>query len=356
MWAASLITAGASAFGLLFSACILPSALLVTIMWLVIRADAFDPNTSGLGFGNLLVVDFNITAGGVLLLFILLIVAVAALVQGFHFAIVRVLEGYWGGSGFAAALTAAGVDRHRDRLLKAKAVLHGSLGAVKKGVGDASPTDRRLQDQVTELRSKARRGLQVKRAKHIVASYPPSENDLLPTRFGNIMRAGERRAGERYGWRTIPTWPRLYQGLSDSTATAYRMTYDGVVTAAVFCVTFLAITLFTVAAFYDDPELWWFCGAAALFTFTSYRAAVASAVTLGVIQAVAFDRHRFDLFESMHLPLPNTPAEEQMLAGKLSRFFSESEDGLPVNARRSLLQSVSRYSHAEPWKGKDTDQ
>ncbi|SEQ82261.1 hypothetical protein SAMN05216188_105228 [Lentzea xinjiangensis] len=348
MWPAALITAGASAFGRLFAAGILPSTVLVTVVWLLLRADAFSSDKAGLGFSNLIPADFSIKDGGLVLLFVLAIVVVTTILQSFHFGVVRLLEGYWGDSRLAVALVRVGVNRHRSRWLRATAVL-GTTGAandVGSSGAQESPRTRRLQDQAADRRAVLRRELRTKRAADVLAAYPPDVDELLPTRLGNIMRSGERRAGERYGWRTVPAWPRLFPGLSDPVAAAYRSASDAVHTAAVFCVTFLSITLVVGAAFYDDPELWWLPPAMLMLAYVSYRGVVASAVTLGVIQQVAFDRHRFDLFEAMHVPLPGTPDEEYHLAQDLSGFFAKG--GERPEEARMFLAGVRRYSHAEP--------
>ncbi|SFR30131.1 hypothetical protein SAMN04488564_1296 [Lentzea waywayandensis] len=346
MWPTALITAGASAFGRLFSTGILPSTTMVTVVWLLFRADAFNPNRAGLGFTNLVPPDFSIKDGGLLLLYVLVVVVITTVLQNIHFGVVRLLEGYWGTSRLAGALVRIGVDRQRSRLLKAVTVLRTAGGVPVSGV-PASSASRRLQDQAADRRAGARQELRKKHAIRVQAAYPPDLDELLPTRLGNVMRAGERRAGERYGWGTVPTWPRLFPGLSEPVAAAYRSARDALETAAVFCLTFLAITLFATAALYDDPRLWWIPVATLVLAHVSYRGVVGSAVALGVIQQVAFDRHRFDLFEAMHISLPETPGEEYRQAQRLTDFFARG--GIRPEVAKGHLAGV-RYSHAEPAK------
>ncbi len=206
----------------------------------------------------------------------------------------------------------------------------------------------RLEDQIAAQRLLARRQLRRARAVHWLNQYPPDPNDLLPTRLGNVLRAGERRAGERYGWDTVVAWPRLYVGLPEPIAIAFRSAVDAVDAAAVFCLTFfMTVAVLTAVAFIDDVALWWVPVAAIAISAVCYRGAVASAVTQGLLQEVAFDRHRFELLEAFHLSLPDTTTEEYEQAGRMSDFFKEVA---PEDARAA--RAGERYSHAGPELGR----
>jgi hypothetical protein len=342
MWPASLITAGATAFGRLFAVGILPSTVLTTAVWLVLRADAF--RRSGLSAADLIPADFDIGKGGLVLLFLLVVILLTAVVQSFHFAAIRMLEGYWGDSRAAVLLVRIGVSRHRKRLEQARERVGEAraapASAAKASLVGPSPP---LEEQIVVRRALARQQARAAGAWRRLSQYPPSQYDLLPTQLGNTLRAGERRAGERYGWETIDAWPRLYVGLPEPVAIAYRSAVDAVDTAAVFCLTFLTVSVFTAAAFLDDPALWWIPVAGFLLSYVSYRGAVASAVTQGILQQVAFDRHRFDLLEALHQPLPATPEEELTQARLISDFFGEPS---PEAAR--AYRGGLRYSHAQP--------
>ncbi len=90
MWPAALVTAGATVFGRLFVVGILPSAVLTTVIWLLVRADAF--RRSGLSATDLNPRDFDIGRGGLVLLFLLIVALLTAVMQSFHFGAVRLLE------------------------------------------------------------------------------------------------------------------------------------------------------------------------------------------------------------------------------------------------------------------------
>ncbi|GGL20158.1 hypothetical protein GCM10012284_63490 [Mangrovihabitans endophyticus] len=230
----------------------------------------------------------------------------------------------------------------KEELSHAREVADAVDSATADRSSPAQPYPR-LEDQIVSQREFMRYRLRRDRAKRQLDLYPPDEADLLPTRLGNALRAGERRAGERFGWETIDAWPRLYVGLPDSLALAYRSAVDAVDAAAVFCLTFLVVALLAVAAFWDDLALWWVPAAALFLSYASYRGAIASTVTQGILQQVAFDRHRFDMLEALHQPLPATPDEEYKQAEMLSAHFQEAN---PKDARTYLANQ--RYAHAEP--------
>ena len=47
-------------------------------------------------------------------------------------------------------------------------------------------------------------------------SYPPPHAGIMPTKFGNILKASEAYAGTRYGIDSVQFWPRLWPLLKQS--------------------------------------------------------------------------------------------------------------------------------------------
>ncbi len=355
MWPAALITAGAAAFGRLFVVGILPSAVLTVTLWATISADAFDPGTPPLFFSQVIRANGKVDTTSVLL-FLLVVTVFTALLQNFQIPMVRFLEGYWGASSISVWASAAGVRRHRNRRAKA-AERYDAARRRQEEASDKAPdrTSRRLPEQAQDMRQAIRDALEHERATLVLLEYPPLEPDLMPTRLGNALRSAERTSGERYGWSTVHAWPRLYSRLPEALAIPYRSAVDAVDAAAAFCLTFLAVALIGAAAFYNDPKMLWFPVIAVVLAFFSYRGAVIAVMLQRSIQHAAFDLHRFDLIEALHLPLPDDPDEESVLASELSRFFAVAAP-LPGDARRRL--AGRRYAHAPkrhlwqkvPWK------
>ena len=136
MWAASLLSSGAMAFGRLLVVSLMPSAVTVFAAWVAARGaiSAEFRRTHEL-------VDL-VAVGGkadtlALLLVLLAVALLAALLQTFQVQFVRLLEGYWGRAAGTAALRAAGVRRQQrrftalwDRFSDGHAVLRSPVPAV----------------------------------------------------------------------------------------------------------------------------------------------------------------------------------------------------------------------------------
>lgn len=71
---------------------------------------------------------------------------------------------------------------------------------------------------------------------HLRYPLPTQAGEVMPTRFGNILRSAELYPRDRYGIDTAVTWPRLYQVLPErqvSQIAAARGDVDLLVTTAV---------------------------------------------------------------------------------------------------------------------------
>src|SRR5205823_3338390 len=126
---------------------------------------------------------------GALLTVALLVLALVF--QPLQLAMVRLLEGYWGHTTVATWLAWPGRRIHCGRWRAIRQALKPSPMPSAEGVRRAvsAALDQRL--------------------------YPPDEQDVLPTRLGNVLRAAEQWAGRDYGLRAVVIWPRLYPLLSE---------------------------------------------------------------------------------------------------------------------------------------------
>ncbi|MET8977837.1 hypothetical protein ABZX85_19680 [Streptomyces sp. NPDC004539] len=217
------------------------------------------------------------------------------LLQPFQVRAVRVLEGYWDRWPFTARLAEvlARVQRRRWRVLRKRAL--GTAGG----------------DMADGVRADAHRRLAVQ---------PPGDR-LLPTALGNALRAGELSAGERYGLTTLTSWPRIYLQVSDRMAEALRSARDALDTAVNLCWSFLALTVTSAAALYDEPSAWWLCGAGLLLAWVAYKGAVTVAQAYSGLMHLVYDLHRFDLLHALHLPLPPDREGEEEAFGEVSDMF-----------------------------------
>jgi hypothetical protein len=241
---------------------------------------------------------------------LLSVAVLVTIVRPFSISVVRLLEGYWGGSLLGSALSNLGLRRQRKRLQSLKRSLYDD--------DDTPRAERRSALAAVKLEA-----------------YPREDN-LLPTRLGNALRAAEERAGQRYGLDTITAWPRLYPHLSRSLADALDSQRDRLDLAARLAAALLlaAVASAAILARYG----WWLLVPliTVILSWMSYRAAVRAAVAYGAEIQVAFDLHRFDMLRALHLPLPDSPETELALNERLTDFFqhggSAVELGIPAYA------------------------
>lgn len=228
----------------------------------------------------------------------LTVVITALIVEPLQIALVRLLEGYWGQSPVGRLLSAPGRTYHRARRNRL------DRAQRQRGGAPAAPT---------EVREAAARKL---------SSYPPT-GAILPTKLGNTLRAAEYRAGGRYGLDAITVWPRLYPLLSDKVTAVLDDLRDQLDIAVRFCSVFLLATVISVA--FLAGYGWWLLVAVGTFggAALSYRAALSAAAAYGQAMEAAFDLHRFDLLNALHLPLPTDLIGEIKANQQLSRFLRQ---------------------------------
>jgi len=287
---------------------LLPSAVLVlyTLTLVASGAPHHPPNAE-----RLRETVSRLTTGEAGALMAVVVVSVLVL-QPLQFAVVRALTGDWGDSLVARVLSWPGLWLHRRR--------RSTLEAASRTVTDGEPT--------AERRRSAATAAQLRRV------YPPPE-DLLPNRLGNALRAGQSRAGRRYGLEAAVLWPRIYPLLPQRVAGMIDDQRDQLDLCAHFCGVFLSATLIT-AGLLAPHGVWLILTIPTLLlALLCYQAAVAAAVLFGELLEVAFDLHRFDLLRALHLPLPIDRDGERQTNQLLSRFLLQ---GRPVNFS---------YEHAE---------
>lgn len=271
-----------------------PCALFVAGVLALVRAGSFSGRSAWRVLGHqrpeaLVTAAFTVVVGAALL---------GLLLQPFQVRAVRVLEGYWDRWTPTAHLAEALVRLQRRRWHALRSRAH--------------PDDTRGGTVTQRVSGDARRRLAVR---------PPVEV-LLPTELGNALRAGELSAGERYGLTTLSSWPRIYPQVSDRLAETLRSARDALDTAVNLCWSFLALTLAGVPALYDEPSVWWWCGAGLALAAVAYKGAVTAAQSYAGLMRVTYDLHRFDLLTALHHPLPPDRDAEDDTFYRLSEFLS----------------------------------
>ncbi|MFF7071200.1 hypothetical protein [Streptomyces pseudovenezuelae] len=292
-----------------------PCALFVAGVVALARAGSF----SGRSHWGTVWPEQSGAAVGVILLVVACATLLGLLLQPFQVRAIRVLEGYWDRwpvtAGLAGVLTE--MQRRRWEALRERAAMPASGAVAEKTRAD-----------------RARR----------LSARPPA-HVLLPTALGNALRAGEIRAGERYGLSTLASWPRIYMQVSDRMAEALRSAREALEVATNLCWCFLALSVISGEAFYDEPNLWWLCGCGLLLAALAYKGAITAAQTYAGLMHVAYDLHRFDLVEALHLRLPgDTKGEEELFAQVSDLFTGRSKPDLPYHHGDVL--SPARDAHS----------
>jgi hypothetical protein len=245
-------------------------------------------------------------------------VLVSLILYPFQIPLMRLFEGYWGAGRLGRTLGGLGVELHRRRcdrldLLGNDPVVPPSIiaGASRREVLE---WQERVKDRALEERS----------------SYPRDDR-LLPTRLGNILRAAEDSAGQRYGLDSVTFWPRLYPYLKGELADSLARVRDQLDLSVRVCATLLVATV--IATGFLATDGWWLLipATTAILAWVAYRSAIGTATAYAEDIYVAFDLHRFDMLQGMHYPLPANLDEEYRFNGELTRFLQSTR---PIGGRR----------------------
>jgi hypothetical protein len=179
---------------------------------------------------------------------------------------------------------------------------------------------------------------------------PDEEADLLPTRLGNTLRAGEVRAGSRYGLELTLAMPRLAILLTPASLEELREYRNQLDAAVRVCVASGLATLFGVGVLVWHGSWLYLPVVTYLLCWTSYVAAVAAARGFCTSLAVAVDLHHLHLFDALQLDRPQdleTEITSNALLGMIFRgddLSAEEMQQIRYSARRGDDESSSSQS------------
>ena len=170
-------------------------------------------------------------------------------------------------------------------------------------------------------------------------TYPEALADVLPTQFGNTLKAAENYSGDRYGFDGVSFWPRLVYVIPND----YKLTIDSVRNELSFLVNMsvlsIIFSLFCVFAIFYS--MWTFdvgnFGPVAFFTFFMqafqyllaaaigmiscglfYKASILSVGSFGLMIRSSVDLFRMDLLKRLEVERPRDSREEFMAWQTLS--------------------------------------
>lgn len=192
--------------------------------------------------------------------------------------VLRALEGYRWPAGLRAARTA---------------VWKGKLAALQTRQ-DTHPDDAALQARLRRF---------------------PADPDVMPTRIGNILSAGERRPAYAYGLDPVVVWPQLCLVLPEQPRTDLaqaRTDLDRTTGAVIW-----AAASSLLGVLWLPAALIGLLAALLVWRVWIPHAAEAYARVLSAV----FDTHRFHLYDALHYPRPTTPTDEKEDGEKVTRIL-----------------------------------
>jgi hypothetical protein len=165
-------------------------------------------------------------------------------------------------------------------------------------------------------------------AMEFAAGFPESEDLVLPTRFGNVLRAAERYPQVLYSMDAIQLWPRL-----ESVAPAAHCN----AIADVRAVLDLWINLWFGALVVTGAEVAFaltthcprllIAALSPIAAITAAKLAQSAAAEFGSLVKATFDLYRGELSAQLGLNLPNSPEKEREMWTAVSQSMLYREPG-----------------------------
>lgn len=252
-----------------------------------------------------------------------------------QFAMVQLMEGYWGHSRVARMFAVARIDRYRRKKLD----LRQRAGAVRtqfqelvdaklESASDPAELEAEpITDEDREDLLNSRRGdgftpwlVAVDTLEYAADRYPDGSR-VMPTRLGNALRREEDRAGQQYGLDAVTTAPHFTLVSEERHVRYLRDARQQLDTAVRLGVVSILATVETAACLFTDG--WWLFIALATYAlaYLAYRASVAAADEYTAAMRTLIDLNRFKFYESLHVALPANSAEERRNNAKLMELL-----------------------------------
>lgn len=221
--------------------------------------------------------------------------------------------------------------------------------------------------------------------------YPPLEEEVLPFRFGNILRAAEAYPMARYKIDAVPMWTRLIHLVPPSYNARIVQTHNQLsflVNCSVLSILYSIFCLFAALyqIFLQSPSAkdlkYWFdflptelepgaytsqftlyltgCIVGAFIAIIFNRASLLSVSDFGEMIRSAYDLFRFDLLKQLHLPLPDNSELELNLWIRITNLINigyslEGKTPLkPIQYQHNYEYDVE--SSSEDGEGNDKEQ
>jgi hypothetical protein len=195
-------------------------------------------------------------------------------------------------------------------------------------------------------------------------NYPASLSAVMPTRFGNLLRAAEMYP-KRYGIDAVPLWSKLASALPADNSMMEKINeannqcqflLNGSLLGVVFSILCLIGASFEGMKWSidklgnsNDGNLAIIYLLLMLVSLTIarffYEASLYNVGQFGEMIRATYDLHRFQLLDAMHIELPLTLKDEKEIWLKVSHFVTGNLDYQPDEYRIDDSMSFT-YSHS----------
>ena len=181
-----------------------------------------------------------------------------------------------------------------------------------------------LDDEFRELGNAfpvEKRSVRNKIMKELAEHFPDNERWLLPTAFGNTLRAFETYPRVMYGIESIDGWSRILAVVPEE----YRTLIDNAKTQVDFWVNMgfvsaLLLTEYLGIAYYQGSfEAFWLLVLIILALLIAPYRAKRVAVEWGDLVKAVFDLYRFDLLDKLGIEQPENRDKERAIWTKVSQ-------------------------------------
>lgn len=237
------------------------------------------------------------------------------LIYNFQYVITRLFEGYWPRIGFLKWLRHRRTEYYKRRWI--------FLEEQKQS--GSKLTDSEMEEIIEEQ----------------LAFYPPPTHldRLMPTRIGNVLRASEIYALDRYGMDSIIIWTRLRPLLPDKALISlqdYNVAIDFMLLMTILSVAFTVIWCPLLAILTNHWVLFLFCAFGWPLAWLCYQNAVQRALDFSEELKAIFDLYRQELLKALNLPITTEAEKREWQA--LRNFFYFN---LLITAKQSIWKRVA---------------
>jgi hypothetical protein len=161
--------------------------------------------------------------------------------------------------------------------------------------------------------------------------FPPHEDYVLATDFGNVIRSFELYSYEKYGMDAIAIWERInclvpkeHLDYLDSTKAHVDLAIN-LFYLMIFLTIEYFISLLISRCISQGLSLFWLPIISIILVVLAYRLAIVSALRWGVAVKSVFDLYRHDLLRKMGFEIPTTLQGEKKYWRRLNRVFLYSD-------------------------------